>query len=374
MFKFSTTHLVNKAEDIVGLVFNPTAETNKAVIYKMNDAGSAVVTVNTAAGAGMSAGQWAKFQTIPAAQTSLNVGKVNKFFKNLVTSVKVNAPITGSSHTISVSFAGLSAKNYRLFVYIQSLPNADPLYANDTTVNRKPFYVEFVGDATAATAAANFVTSAYKSETFTLGTNQVNIIDNTDGTITLATTEDNLSFYKVELQELLDSTSDTDHLVSYFYSDQVFATIKKWSIADTANNTASFVTETQIWLPGFGTYDYLIRNFKLPTQANAGFFNDNRDELPEVGATYYQYIITVCSERPEVQGMNAVGQYNVSKTTHIIWVKDTLNTAFLSILNSTISPTTAVTVDAAGGTPTTTNGVVSYIPTVHSDDSTVENA
>ena len=50
--------------------------------------------------------------------------------------------------------------------------------------------------------------------------------------------------------------------------------------------------------------------------------------MPIVNGKYWQYSIVQCTERPEMQGTSVLGQYNKSITTHVIFVEDTVKSAF----------------------------------------------
>ena len=77
-------------------------------------------------------------------------------------------------------------------------------------------------------------------------------------------------------------------------------------------------------LPGleaFGDYNWIIHNLRLPTAANTGFWSPAKqaDELPIIGQTYTQFIITMCVERDGIAGQ-VVGNRAVSVTNHVLYV------------------------------------------------------
>jgi hypothetical protein len=83
--------------------------------------------------------------------------------------------------------------------------------------------------------------------------------------------------------------------------------------------------------PGFGTYEQIMKDIKLPTCSNTGLAVPHLDEMPIIGALYDQYIITYTKDRG-VLG-NTVGENTVSQTTHSIWVKKELSSQFKALLD-----------------------------------------
>ena len=84
-------------------------------------------------------------------------------------------------------------------------------------------------------------------------------------------------------------------------------------------------------LPGleaFGDYNWIIHNLRLPTAANTGFWAPAKQagELPIVGQSYTQFIITMCVDRDGIAG-TVVGDRATSVTTHVLYVAGDYNTA-----------------------------------------------
>lgn len=84
-------------------------------------------------------------------------------------------------------------------------------------------------------------------------------------------------------------------------------------------------------LPGleaFGDYNWIIHNLRLPTAANTGFWAPAKQagELPIVGQSYTQFIITMCVDRDGIAG-TVVGDRATSVTTHVLYVAGDYTTA-----------------------------------------------
>jgi hypothetical protein len=78
---------------------------------------------------------------------------------------------------------------------------------------------------------------------------------------------------------------------------------------------------------GFGDYDHIMKDLRLPTSANLRWKRTMEDEMPVAGASYDQFILTYRVDRG-IMGLGAVGSVAVSETTHVFWVKSDLVTAF----------------------------------------------
>lgn len=75
---------------------------------------------------------------------------------------------------------------------------------------------------------------------------------------------------------------------------------------------------------GFGTYEYLIHNHRLPTHANWRFASPAAVEMPIVGGKYTQYTFEYTVPR-RIGGMSVAGQRNESTTIHTFYVLDGYN-------------------------------------------------
>lgn len=80
-------------------------------------------------------------------------------------------------------------------------------------------------------------------------------------------------------------------------------------------------------VPSFGTYNWITRNLRLPTDYNTSAFGLIQDERPIPGALYNQYTLHYCVDRG-VMGDAAVGELVKSKTVHVFYVKQDLASDF----------------------------------------------
>jgi hypothetical protein len=75
---------------------------------------------------------------------------------------------------------------------------------------------------------------------------------------------------------------------------------------------------------GFGTYDLLIQNNRLPVPEKTGYFSPSKHEMPWPGKTYKMFEFVYNSGIRNIGGSGVVGAYERSMTTHRFWVNTDL--------------------------------------------------
>lgn len=203
----------------------------------------------------------------------------------------------------------------RLSFYVALEGSEESIYANDWYQKGKPFSVGFdvtsLGDSTAADIVKKiqdnvkrFGVAMYGKKVFDLSA---------DGNVlTLQGTH--------EYQRIKVATVTLDHGVHEHLLD-IYEDGKE------AAEGSAFELK-QRGLNGFGTFHQLAKDLRLPTVHNTKWLKVKADETPEVGGVYDQYIITYCAPSMANPGFTVVGQHNMSVTTHVFWVRNTLTEAF----------------------------------------------
>lgn len=147
---------------------------------------------------------------------------------------------------------------------------------------------------------------------FNIGNNLINIVHNlgTDGgdagdwlSTTLTSTNQYLRFKDFKLDILKD-----DKIVTSFGYDALVSL----GIIETNRNEVK---------NAFGTYSYLTKNLRLPTEAASAWTAKHKSEVPVVGGIYNQYIIEYVAPAAN-EGTMFVGHKGMSHTTHVFWVKN----------------------------------------------------
>lgn len=81
----------------------------------------------------------------------------------------------------------------------------------------------------------------------------------------------------------------------------------------------------------FGTYDYLVRNLRLPTYMNLRWSSPTHAEAPQAGAKYVQYSFEYVVPR-RLGGLSVAGQKNMSGTFHTFFVNEAIAEQFEGML------------------------------------------
>lgn len=89
---------------------------------------------------------------------------------------------------------------------------------------------------------------------------------------------------------------------------------------------------------GFGTTNWLMRNFRIPTYVNTNWLSLRQDDRPIPGVKYNQYTFHVEADRGELTGMGAVGQKMTSKTTHVLYIAESEAPAFEALFSNSLIP------------------------------------
>lgn len=222
-------------------------------------------------------------------------------------------------------------KTYRLKMYIRSVGNADPFYANTLVFKGKPLYVEFVAGASAADTVNAIVTNAKKYMGIVCDTDILSFVADsdmtpltfdreackyTDETLVIAAVNEYQRFTEVSIEEWKDCGEIPGHA-------QCDGFVKSVSLSD--------AIEVHMGHEGFGTYMHLMKDYRLPTGANLRWQRTMQDEMPAVGSTYNQYTLYYCRKRG-VMGLGAVGMLAKSLTCHVFWVNSDIVEDFEALL------------------------------------------
>ena len=306
MFKFSTTSFVNSSIYLNG---DPAWFSVKdgTITYSDDDAATAKALPTT---------------TTNTDEVSFTVNKNVKFFKDNVTSITKAKYVEPELAELSIDFskANLEAGEYRLYVYIRSIDNADPLYANDFIYKGRPLYIEFKATGNATEDATNFVKTAKKWITLLFANGQIAKVSASGAKVTIKAVNEYQRFHIAEIQKY----DPNAHVWSH---DGAFVTLFSSDVTSDTYDEDVF-TMVKTGNIGFGIYSQLIKDLRLPTNANSRFFRSQPNEVPLVTGKYWEYVVTQCVERPEMQGTSVLGQYNKSITTHVIFVEEGLQDAF----------------------------------------------
>lgn len=278
----------------------------------------------------------------------LEIKRHAKFLKpNIVSITKaVYSDPKIAKATLDLAQLGATEGTFRIAMYIKlSLTSANSYYANDLVFKGKPLYIEFVWKSgeLAATVAAKVAKIVKKYFIAVYEKSLVKV--SADGTkVVIEGTDEYQRFTKVDIEKY---TEGTDGRPGEFV---VLKSAMPTSQSTDPDYNANFTIEQG--KDGFGTYQYVLKNLRLPTAPNTSWTAINKDEAPILGAKYNEYVIRQCVDRG-VMGGDAVGEITKSLTTHVFFVNQTVSEAFETALGI-VAPTEGIVEvkEKVKGTPT----------------------
>lgn len=212
---------------------------------------------------------------------------------------------------------------YRIAIYVRlSQGSQDSYYANDFVFKGKPFFVEFKVTQADVNDKVNlakkivrivkkYMNMQYEYPLLTVTADQ--------GKVYIEATDEYQRFKIVELQQLGEGFNpDCCHAL------EVYEAIDSLDPqADAHQGYITFVAAADGHLlkgkEGFGTYRQITKDLRLPTGANNRWNGIVRDDMPQLGGKYDEYIIYMCVNRG-VMGSDAVGDLVKSRTHHVFYV------------------------------------------------------
>ena len=297
---------------------------------------------------------------------SLRIGNT-RFDAANITSIQIKAPSAEQLAAVTFDMTDIIPQTgettARIVLYLGlSMGSQDSFYSNALVYKGKPFYIEFPVKAsdTADVVAKRVKAIADKYILFQTGEKEKildvaytataavaadpgNNVEAADavGTVTFT----GVNGYQLIKKALLQKYDPAAHTVDCCSNQGDFITVKtgvpviykivdgavktkdgsgKQYIINEAGEEVELGTDQVAILPGleaFGDYNWIIHNLRLPTAANTGFWSPAKqaDELPIVGQSYTQFIITMCVARDGIAG-TVVGDRATSVTTHVLYV------------------------------------------------------
>lgn len=279
---------------------------------------------------------------------SLNVKRHLNFKKPNVVSItkaEYTAPKIAKATLDFSKLAIRSSANYRIAMYIKlAQSSANSYYANDLVFKGKPFYVEFVwkNEEDAATVAKR-IKDIVKKYMITVYEKELVKVTNDGTKVVIEGIDEYQRFERVDIEEYITGRMaemgvPTTTPVSGEY--RVIKSALTKAHKEDPEYDENFTIEQGV--EGFGTYQWILKNLRLPTAARTSWTAINADEAPIIGAKYNEYIIRYCVNRG-IMGGDAVGEVTKSLTTHVFYVNQAVSAEFETAL-SKIAPAEGILV------------------------------
>lgn len=262
-----------------------------------------------------------------------DVKRVNRFKVKNIRSVYKQDPVAQSNAKATIDMAKVKETltankatkgTFRVEIYVHlAQSNNNPLYSNTWVVKGRPWTFEFSATSTEeATAIVDKVIKMItKFKLFTMDTEQLKATK--EGTKLVLTAQDPYQiFSKVELQYFDPSIGTTTGCCT---PRGEYAPVENYGVTNVATITPGN--------EGFGTFEWIMRNLRLPTAEQTRWNALYQDDRPMVGATYTQYTLEYCENRG-ILGGDAVGEETKSVTTHVFFVNQTVKDQFETALTA----------------------------------------
>lgn len=262
-----------------------------------------------------------------------DVKRVNRFKVKNIRSVYKQDPVAQSNAKATIDMAKVKETltankatkgTFRVEIYVHlAQSNNNPLYSNTWVVKGRPWTFEFSATSTEeATAIVDKVIKMItKFKLFTMDTEQLKATK--EGTKLVLTAQDPYQiFSKVELQYFDPSIGTTTGCCT---PRGEYAPVENYGVTNVATITPGN--------EGFGTFEWIMRNLRLPTAEQTRWNALYQDDRPMVGATYTQYTLEYCENRG-ILGGDAVGEETKSVTTHVFFVNQTVKDQFEAALTA----------------------------------------
>lgn len=219
----------------------------------------------------------------------------------------------------------------RLYLYVGLEGSEESIYANDWYRKGMPLSISFAND-TAANMTTNIVDTVKRFNVFTKVKKVLDVTVKGTTTLVISGTHEYQRLQKICV--LIDAgMGEETAIVNY----------------EVNRKEDAAVTNIVRGVNGFGTYSQLLKDLRLPTAAHTHWMSVQKDEMPIVGATYTQYIITYYAPSTANPSFTAIGNRSMSETTHVFWVKSDLVSKWeAQLATAGITAVTTVIPDAGG--------------------------
>lgn len=263
----------------------------------------------------------------------VDIKRVNRFKVKNIRSIYKQEPVAPSCAVATIDLSKvqdvLTANNakkgtFRVEIYVHlAQANNSPLYSNTWVVKGRPWTFEFTTTTSESTSDLldKVIKMIKKFQLFTMDTEQLKATK--DGNKLVLTAQDPYQiFSKVELQYFDTAIGTTTGCCT---PRGEYAPVEDYGVTDVTTITAGN--------EGFGTFEWIMRNLRLPTAESSRWNAPYQDDKPIVGATYTQYTLEYCVNRG-ILGGDAVGEEVISVTTHVFYVNSDIASDFEGVLTA----------------------------------------
>lgn len=260
------------------------------------------------------------------------VDGVGLYHKNNIKRVTVAEFVASAPEIVKITVPAMTADEvYRLAIYTSQEGLSTSTYADAQLFHKKPFFYEITAtgvmqdDIDALVALINGEMQKTDFNYFTAAGSATEITLTADDCYT--------RFQKVRIDEVALAGNNTG------WEDYVPTTVQ-WVRKDSMDftlvpvgTTVNGVALMQLGTEGAGTVARLIKNLRIPTDANTNVFGADTGGKPIPNGQYDQVTIEYETDRRHIGGQ-VMGAKDVSLTTHTFFVEKTGAASFVTELAS----------------------------------------
>lgn len=268
--------------------------------------------------------RWSVQQEEDDKVASFNIKRVGNFKKPYVAAVykrEYSAPVLAKA---TLDFTKITSDSgvFNIFMYIRLSGNQNSLYSNDMVFKGKPFNIQFekkTGETASqlATKVVNIVNkylNMYNYKYFN--------VKAVGDKLEIEAVDEYQRFTELDVQKYDENAGPAGGFVTIFSAKE--ATDPARETTGPEYDGANTLVQGK---EGFGTYQHIIKDLRIPTLDVRRWEAPLQDEVPVINGKYNQYIIYYKKDRG-LMGGAAVGQQVISQTTHVFYVNQTIATEF----------------------------------------------
>ena len=265
---------------------------------------------------------------------TLLIDGVGLYKKEFINAVYRTAYKDDVRETLTVKMPAADTKDekvYRLMITTSQEGITSPIYADAQLRHKKPFFYEIIVPAnmTEQNIAEKFI----KSITNEMAQTDFNFftaaLSGTDS-ITLTADDCYTRFQTIQIASIERQNNNYTGFEDY-------KVLVDWKRADGTNAS---VTAFKAGTEGAGTVARLIKNLRVPTDANTDPFAADNGGRPIPGGKYNQYTIEYITNRRHIGGQ-VMGALDKSITTHVFFVESGMVTEFEKAIDDVTGGTIA---------------------------------
>jgi len=276
---------------------------------------------------------WSSQEAKDGNVASFNIKRHLKFLKPNVVSITKAEYTEPKVPEATLNLGALTApidedKLFRIAMYIRLSDSANSYYANDLVFKGRPFYIEFIWKkGETADKVAERIKKMTKKFMLTVYEKEFVKVSVSGAVVTIKGADEYQRFTRMDIEEFVKK--DTCPIFGGFevVKSALPTTMQYLEDGKTKNPDYDEQFKIEQGVEGFGTYQYILKNLRLPTAARLSYGAVNADEAPVLGAKYNEYVVRYCVNRG-IMGGDAVGEVTKSLTTHVFFVNQAVASDF----------------------------------------------